>query len=73
MSCDSNERHTPDVANPAEDLIAHSLAFHPLLYRGGAIEHSAEKIAQLHTAAYIHAPALQNGDGHPLAGGFRLR
>ena len=25
MSCDSNERHTPDVANPAEDLIAHSL------------------------------------------------
>ena len=25
MSCDSNERHTPDVVNPAEDLIAHSL------------------------------------------------
>jgi hypothetical protein len=25
VSCDSNERHTPDVANPAEDLIAHSL------------------------------------------------
>ena len=24
MSCGSNERHTPDVANPAEDLIAHS-------------------------------------------------
>ena len=24
MSCDSNEQHTPDVANPAEDLIAHS-------------------------------------------------
>ena len=33
----------PIVANPAEDLIAHSLAFHPLLYREGAIEHSAEK------------------------------
>ena len=24
MSCDSNERHTPDVANPAEDLFRHS-------------------------------------------------
>jgi hypothetical protein len=34
---------SPDVANPAEDLIAHSAAFHPLLYAGGAIEHSAEK------------------------------
>ena len=52
MSCDSNERHTPDVANPAEDLIAHSLK-----KRGGAIEHSAEKIAKHYTAADIHAPA----------------
>ena len=43
MSCDSNERHTPDVANPAEDLFRHSPAFHPLLYRGGRNEHSAEK------------------------------
>ena len=29
--------------SPAEDLIAHSAAFHPLLYAGRAIEHSAEK------------------------------
>ena len=56
------------MANPAEDLIAHSLAFHPLLYRGGAIEHSAEKTAQYHTAADIHAPASQNGDGYPPSG-----
>ena len=44
--CDSIQKESllsPDVANPAEDLIAHSLAFHPLLYREGAIEHSAEK------------------------------
>ncbi len=29
--------------SPAEDLIAHSLAFHPLLYSEGTIEHFAEK------------------------------
>ena len=72
VSCDSNERHTPDVANPAEDLIAHSLAFHPLLYREGAIEHSAEKIAKHHTAADIHAPASHRSGSYP-APGFRLR
>ena len=43
VSCDSNERHTPDVANPAKDLFRHSAAFHPLLYAGGRNEHFAEK------------------------------
>ena len=43
MSCDSNERHTPDVANPAKDLFRHSAAFHPLLYAGGRKENFAEK------------------------------
>ena len=57
MSCDSNERHTPDVANPAKDLFRHSVAFHPLLYAGGRNENFAEKIAKHYTAADIHAPA----------------
>ena len=52
MSCDSNERHTPDVANPAEDLIAHSL-------KKGEEQSNIppKKIAENHTAADIHAPA----------------
>ena len=63
MSCDSNERHTPDVANPAEDLIAHSL-------KKGEEQANIppKKIAQHHTAADIHAPASQNGDGYPPSG-----
>ncbi|MBR2508834.1 MAG: hypothetical protein IKB71_03725, partial [Lentisphaeria bacterium] len=52
VSCDSNERHTPDVANPAEDLIAHSL-------KKGEEQSNIppKKIAKHHTAADIHAPA----------------
>ena len=49
MSCDSNERHTPDVANPAKDLFRHSAAFHPLLYAGGRNEHFAEKQPDAHS------------------------
>ena len=51
MSCDSNERHTPDVANPAEDLIAHSLK------KGEEQSNIPPKNSLTHTAADTHAPA----------------
>ena len=52
MSCDSNERHTPDVANPAKDLFRHSAK-----KREDETNISPKKIAKHHTAADIHAPA----------------
>ena len=62
MSCDSNERHTPDVANPAEDLIAHSLK------KGEEQANIPPKNSLTPSADDTHAPASQNGDGYPLAG-----
>ena len=52
MNCDSNERQYPNVANPAEDLIAHSL-------KKGEEQSNIppKKIAKHYTAADIHAPA----------------
>jgi hypothetical protein len=43
--------------SPAEDLIAHSAALHPLLNGGGANENSAEKQPDTTTAAGHHAVA----------------
>ena len=51
------------MANPAEDLVRHSAK-----KREDETNIPPKKIAQHHTAADIHAPASQNGDGYPLAG-----
>ena len=59
VSCDSNERHTPDVANPAEDLIAHSAK------KREAQSNIPPKNSLTPSADDFHASATQNGDGYP--------
>ena len=62
MNCDSNERQYPNVANPAEDLIAHSAK------KREEQSNISPKNSLPRPAADIHAPASQNGDGYPPPG-----
>ena len=62
MSCDSNERHTPDVANPAEDLFRHSAK-----KREDETNISPKNSLTL-PAADIHASASHRSGSYPAPG-----
>ena len=62
MSCDSNERHTPDVANPAEDLFRHSAK-----KREDETNISPKNSLTLPTAD-THAPASHRSGSYPAPG-----
>ena len=62
VSCDSNERHTPDVANPAKDLFRHSAK------KREDETKISPKNSLTHPAADTHAPASHRSGSYPAPG-----